>query len=98
MGAVFSVLAAAATLRTIVTILRHAASRDFRGILSDVLAVSGIGKFLGIASRPVKLAAKALDKGSVLHKGIVVVGRAAVPVVSRVGHGVWGMLKAAVKL
>lgn len=98
MGAVFSVLAAAATVRTIVAILRHAASRDYKGILSDVLAASGVGKFVGVASKPIKLAAKALDEGSMLHKGIVVVGRAAVPVASRLGQGVWGMLRSAVKL
>lgn len=95
MGAIVSVLSVAAIARTIVAVARHAAKGDFRGIVSDVLLVSPIGKFVGMASRPLKLASKALDEGSMLHKGLVLAGKVTVPVVSRIGHGVWGMLRSA---
>jgi hypothetical protein len=98
MGAVLSVLGAAAAVRTVIAIARHAATGNYKGIAADILGSTVFGKVFGLASRPVKLAVSAFDKGSTLHKAVVVVGRVGGPVASKVGRSLWGMLRSAVKL
>lgn len=98
MGAVLSVLAAAATIRTVIAIIRHAASGNYQGIAADILGSTAFGKVFGLASKPLRLVARAFDKGSTLHKAVVVVGRVGAPVVSRVGQSVWRMLRSAIKV
>jgi hypothetical protein len=98
MGAVLSVLGAAAAVRTVIAIVRHAATGNYKGIVVDILGSTGLGKVFGLASRPVKLAASAFDKGSKLHKAVVVVGRVGGPIASKVGRSLWGVLRSAVKV
>jgi hypothetical protein len=98
MGAVLSVLGAAAAVRTVIAIIRHAATGNYRGIVADILGSTGLGKMYGLASQPVKLAASAFDKGSPLHKAVVVVGRVGGPVIAKFGRGLWGVVRSAVKV
>lgn len=97
MGAVLSVLAAAAVVRTIIAVLQHAATGDYRGVAADILGSTAFGKVFGLAARPVRWVVSAFDKGSTMHKAVVLAGRVGGPVASRVGHGVWGMLRSAVQ-
>jgi hypothetical protein len=94
---VFSILAATAVVRTVIAVVRHAATGDYRGVAADILGSTAVGKAFGLAARPMRWVVSAFDKGSTMHKAVVLVGRVGGPVASRVGHGVWGTLRSAVK-